>query len=249
MKNSYNFLKLDGKDIKKTHGFIVLFDILGYGTWIKETSTEEAVIVHKNMEKMVITNIANFLNYAFNKDLVRVLSYAVTFLIYTNEISDIGFRAIMSACRGMFEAAICFSFPIRGATACGEFYASQDLITGRPLIEAFEKEKEQEWIGCWVTDECLKRISIAEKKEYEANKTIVLYPIPLKKGEAKEFYAYNWVDNAIQNPRDINLNYLKEESFLQGAKSHGLFEKRKMKNTLEFYSFVKNRYTIPGKKV
>ncbi len=236
-----NFLKLTAKDIKTIQGFMALFDILGYSQWIKQNSIENVVIDHKNMKRMATTNVEHFLNYALKEDIIKVLSYADTFLIYTNQISETAFKAIMAACRGMFEAAICFGLPIRGAVTCGEFYASEDMITGKPLIAAFEKEKEQDWIGCWIMDMCFEKISNKEKRRYLDDKTVVRYPIPIKAGKVKKVYAYNWVNHAIQNPRDIDLNYLTKKSFLRKAKSHSWHEERKIKNTIEFYKLLKIR--------
>lgn len=135
-----NFLNLSPKDIKTTRGFIALFDILGYREWITKNTIDKVVINHKNMKRMITTNVENQMNYALQKNIVKVHSYADTFLIYTNEISRNGFAAIMHACRGMFESAICFGLPIRGTVTCGYFFASEDIITGQPLIEAFHKE-------------------------------------------------------------------------------------------------------------
>jgi hypothetical protein len=234
-----NFLKLTHKDIKTIQGFIALFDILGYSQWIRDNSIEKVVIDHENIKHMVTTNVESFLNDALKKELIKVHSYADTFLIYTNEISETSFEATLAACRGMFEAAICFALPIRGSVTCGEFYTSKDMIIGKPLIEAFEKEKKQEWIGCWIMDACFDKISQEQKKRYEVDKIVIQYYIPFKEGPVEKVYAYNWVDHAIQNPKDIDLNYLMEKSFLK-VKVHSWREERKIKNTIEFYNFIKN---------
>lgn len=235
-----NFLKLTHKDIKTIQGFIALFDILGYSQWIKDYSIEKVVIDHKNIKHMVATNVESFLNHALGKEMIKVHSYADTFLIYTNEISETSFKAIMAACGSMFEAAICFALPIRGAITLGEFYTSEDMIIGEPIIEAFEKEKKQDWIGCWIMDACFDKIGQEEKRRYEVDKIVVRYSIPFKEGPVEERYAYNWVDHAIQNSKDIELHDLMEKRFLKKAKAHTWREERKIKNTIEFYNFIKN---------
>jgi hypothetical protein len=239
-----NFLNLTPKDINTTYGFIALFDILGYRDWIKVNTVEKIAIDQKNMKRMITTNVESQLNYALQKDIIKILSYADTFLIYTNEISDTGFQTIMHACRGMFEAAICFALPIRGTVTCGEFYACEDMLTGKPLLEAFEKEKAQDWIGCWISDVCFEKISDEEKLRCEKDKIIARYAIPFKNRTVKEVYAYNWADHAIQNPQDIDLNFLIEKSFLKKPQTHGLCKERKIRNkirnTIAFYNFIKS---------
>jgi hypothetical protein len=50
--------------------------------------------------------------------------------------------------------------------------------------------------------------------------------------------GHDWVNHAISNPRDINLKYLTEKSFLRKLKTHSWCEERKIRNTIEFYNFT-----------
>ncbi|MEK6647636.1 MAG: hypothetical protein AABY84_13275 [Candidatus Firestonebacteria bacterium] len=241
-----NILRLKKDDIKTIQGFIALYDILGYSPWIKENDLSTVVIDHKNMNEMIRVNTENRINNWPDKPntlTIKVYNYADTFLIYTNEISDISFMVLLIACENMFIAAFDYCLPIRGATACGEFYVSEDsnLITGKPIIEAYEQERKQDWIGCWITDECLNKVSKVAYQEFINERKIIKYPIPLKSGTVREVYAYNWVTTLFKNKDIVNLDFLETKSFLQKRKSHEWSEERKHKNTKDFISFVLNR--------
>lgn len=240
----YNILNFKKEDFQTIQGFVAVYDILGYSPWIKENDLFEVAATHENMKKMIKTNTEKFINDSLatlDKPIIAVYSYADTFLIYTNEISDTGFKALLVACNFMFIAAISYGLPIRGATTCGEFYVSETLITGKPIIEAYEKERKQDWIGCWITDECLEKISKEARQEFIKEREIVKYHIPFKDGDVEEVYAYNWIVgiNHMYN-NAINLEALETKSFLQKKNSHAWREERKHKNTKEFINFILN---------
>lgn len=239
MRIKYNILGFKKEDFQTIQGFISLFDILGYSSWImEENDLFKVVATHENMKKMIKINTEGYINHSLGKPIIAVFSYADTFLIYTNELSDTGFEALIAACHFMFLAAISYSLPIRGATACGEFYVSEDLITGKPIIEAYEQERKQDWIGCWITDGCIDKISREARQAFLNNGEIVEYPIPFKDDAVKEVYAYNWIHHIFNGT--IDLNYLETKSFLRKKSSHSWREKRKHKNTKEFINFILN---------
>lgn len=248
MEIKYNILKFKKEDFQTIQGFVAVYDILGYSQWIKENDLFEVAATHENMKKMVKTNTEKYINDSLatlDKPIIAVYSHADTFLIYTNVISDTGFKALLVACQFMFMAAIFYSLPIRGATACGEFYVSKDLITGKPIIEAYEKEKQQDWIGCWITGECLKKISKEACQKFINEREIVKYHIPFKDGNVEEVYAYNWIYTLSQMynlPNSVShwVKYLETKGFLQKRNLHGWSEERKHKNTKEFIKFVLN---------
>lgn len=239
MEIKYNILNFKKEDFQTIQGFVAAYDILGYGSWIKENDLFKVATTHENMKHMVKTNTEGYINYAIGKPIITTHSYADTFLIYTNEISDTGFNALIVACQFMFIAAISYGLPIRGAAVCGEFYVSKNLITGKPIIEAYEKEIQQDWIGCWITGECLKKISKEARQKFVKEREIVKYPIPFNDGVVRKVYAYNWI-YGIKSMYNNAINNWETLSFLQKKNSHTWREERKHKNTKEFIKFVLN---------
>ncbi|MBI3582718.1 MAG: hypothetical protein HY096_02055 [Nitrospinae bacterium] len=232
-------MEIKKEDFSTTQGFVALYDILGYSQLVEENDLLKVVAVHEKMKEMMKNNTEGYV-YRLGKPIITVYNYADTFLIYTNEMSDTGFKALLVGCHFMFIAAIKYGLPIRGATACGEFYISENLITGKPIIEAYKKERKQDWIGCWITKECLDKITEDARTKFINERKIVKYPIPFKEGKVEEVYAFNWLDNIFIQGNSINQNYLETKSFLQKKNSHSWREERKHKNTKEFIHFVLN---------
>lgn len=242
VENKFNILNLKEGAFRSTRGFTAVFDLLGYSEWIKQEDLSTIVAAHidmMNMKKMIEVNA----HIAFYESLLSVHSYADTFLFYTTEISDNAFVALMNACSAMFIAAIAYGKPIRGATAVGDFYASENLITGKPIIEAYENEKRQDWIGCWINDECVAAISEEAKLGHLERKQIVKYPIPFKDGLVKEVFAFNWV-SLLSIPAYSAMQYLETKSFLKKRNLQDWIHERKHKNTKEFIRFIQNKTTV-----
>jgi len=130
------------------------------------------------------------INSLLQKDAVTFHIFSDTFFLYTSEVNDRSFLALLAACDFLFLAAIENELPIRGATAVGELVVSNGIEIGKPIVEAYENEKKQDWIGCWINDSCIARIN---KAEHLLGKDIVKYQIPLKGGKVKKRYAFNWV--------------------------------------------------------
>ncbi len=70
---------------------------------------------------------------------------------------------------------------------------AENIEVGMPIIDAYKREKAQDWIGCWIADDCLDRIS--NRKSYFDQKEIVRYEIPLKCGIVQKWCALNWLSH------------------------------------------------------
>ena len=182
----------------KTEGFVDLFDILGFKEWIDNTQLDDVIRIYENMKREIETQTTGYINYVLNKPIIATCIFSDTFLIYTNEVTDKGFEALLMACRFIFGSACSHKQPIRGSIAVGEFYAYDGIVIGRPITKAYENEKEQDCIGCLIEKECKNKVPGTFAK-YLASNTIVEYQIPLKKGNVTEQYAYNWVKELSEN--------------------------------------------------
>jgi len=48
--------------------------------------------------------------------------------------------------------------PIRGAIIVGDLTVGGDVVFGKPIIDAYEMEQQQKWIGCWISDGCVQKV-------------------------------------------------------------------------------------------
>ena len=75
--------------------------------------------------------------------------FSDTFLMYSSDNSAPSFTAIEATTRWFIYFLICSGIPVRGAMACGDFYAEKinSVFFGQALIEAYHYGENQDWIG------------------------------------------------------------------------------------------------------
>lgn len=171
--------------------------------------------------------------------MVTVLNYSDSFLMYTLDINDIkqdridnAFHAILAACDSLFVAANENRLPLRGSITVGDIIISDDLVIGKPIVDAYEMEQKQEWIGCWVSRNALELLSKEAFEEHIKKRAIVEYEIPLKKGNVEKMFAYNWTDSYPF--RKGNFTILNKRDRIDWA------VERKHRNTWEFINHLKS---------
>ncbi len=218
---------------KKIEGFVALYDILGFQSLVENNNLDTVMLTYQQM--MECHNIVEYV------EIIKVINYSDTFLIYTTEVSDRAFKLLLLMSNLLFVAANAHEMPIRGATAVGELYVSDAVAIGRPIVEAYKSEKKQNWMGCWITHECVDRISKETIEELLGERTIVRYPIPLKEGDVRELYALNWL-SLLMKGTDSMLRAIREPlkntGFLKQKPGHGWAEERKHGHTRQFIDFI-----------
>jgi hypothetical protein len=236
--------------LNKTECFVGVFDILGFSNLVRNSKLEEVANLYVKVKKYFEDMLCD-INLLCNREIVKFYNFSDTFLIHTHKKDDINFQALLVACDALFlgvnEAAQNNNIAIRGAINSGEIISVEGVLIGRPIIEAFEKEKQQEWIGCWIGVDCFNEDQF---KEYICDKSIVEYSIPLKYGILKNCYAFNWVKSIankykVEN-KDFNFGPEKimgEINFLKFEPERGDV-KRKYNNTIAFVEEVTTREFI-----
>jgi hypothetical protein len=227
-------------NIIKKECFIALFDILGFRDLIKNNDLEKVAQTYQKARSDFENNIQH-IDALLQKDSVSFRIFSDTFLIYTSEVSDESFLALLAGLDFLFIAANENKLPIRGATAVGELIVSNGIEIGIPIVEAYENEQKQDWTGCWVGDSCLDRVN---KDDHLSGRDIVEYEIPLKDGEVRKNYAFNWVKsipNIIRSKHkknDFTPEEIKKEIKFFRNKATKWSAKRKHENTRKFIDFV-----------
>jgi len=227
-------------DITKKESFVALFDILGFSNLLKNNELDKVAETYIKA-KRDFEDYVSHINALLQKDAVTFRIFSDTFLIYTSEISDTSFQALLAACDFLFLAALENELPIRGATAIGELIVSNGIEIGKPIVEAYENENKQDWIGCWITDQCMARIN---KEKHLTGKDIVEYEIPLKDGEVKKMYAFNWIKSLTKKimlekrKKDFNTDEIKKEIKFFRKQPSDWKVKRIYDNTNKFIDFV-----------
>jgi hypothetical protein len=93
-------------------------------------------------------------------------------------------------------------------------------------------EQNQNWMGCWISDDAIKCISKRLLDRQMNGNLILKYKIPLKKGDIQECYVFNWADSFFED------NW--EHGFLKVKSIHDWSAEQKHRNTRDYIKFMRN---------
>jgi len=179
--------------------WLAYFDILGFGDLVKG-----------NHPIITVLTIHRALDEAKKKAKVRedisieMVHFSDSFIFYAPDDSNVSYVLLQSVARGFFSACLkAYPFiPLRGAIACGEFYAdpSERIYFGKALIKAYKEAERQNWIGLILTEAAERRVC----DEYDLNPVghrFQLVDVPIKNDETVKRQAYSfhaeWPENRI----------------------------------------------------
>jgi len=226
--------------------FVALFDILGFSEMVKNRELTRVTAIYRRMRKefkSILTATGTVLSGRLP---ISFKSFSDTFVIYTFDTktnTKDPFLLLMLGCASLFIAANRDNLRLRGAVTFGEIYTSKDVVIGKPIVEAFRLEKEQDWIGCCISEECCEKIlPQIEKYSHDLN-IIIEYEVPLKMGPVKKMYAFNWVKalcfylSIVNRGADLNvgqvsgaITFLNEDC----GEREDWKVRRKLNNTIKF---------------
>lgn len=182
------------------------FDVLGFSSLLEHQTVES---VHKKLR--------SFIDQAQNKDFVsdeitpenesrRVSNFEATQFAFdtlvlvssdpTQTHADANF---LFACIQIMKTSMQAGLALRGAIGCGDVLT--DVKHGMLLSKEFPRlarlEKEQEWMGCCLTDEAMERIQeplFGKSFGFNPHSPIVPWKVPMKSLKCGQpNYAINWM--------------------------------------------------------
>ena len=96
--------------------WIAYLDLLGASALVESESWIEVFLVYSRA-------IEKFRSDAFDEHLIERITFSDSFILYTVDDTPLSYRALESMCRYFVVELIRASMPVRGAMACGDFYA------------------------------------------------------------------------------------------------------------------------------
>jgi hypothetical protein len=176
--------------------------------------------------------------------------FSDTVVLYTLNDTDEHVRNLVQTVGWLlFETMFMKWTRVRGAIAYGEAYIdpANSIFVGKPIIQAFELEKDQVWSGCAFTESG--EVRLQELHEYDAISAAPLsaeqrrvlpalwltrYRVPLKNGGVKSLVSIDWTlgihDLNFDFPYSEERNVPNDQDWIQ---HRDVCEK--WKNTREFH--------------
>jgi hypothetical protein len=211
--------------------WVVCLDIMGSKRLIEKEYWMQVFDVYAEA-------INNFQRDAFDRHLIRRITFSDSFILYTTDGSALSYRALDSFVRYFIVSLISKKIPIRGAMSFGELYAddAHGLYFGKALIEAYKISESQDWIGfvlCETASCQLKKVGLPANERLNYAE----YPVPLKSYESEKVVRHERLLPSFiigESPSAQGQERCRK-ALLAMAKQHkGTEIEGKYKNTLKF---------------
>lgn len=248
--------------------YVLFLDILGFKDLVEKNTPEELDKIYRNQvieaygPAVAVSNefSGRDISIQFNsvdsvlKDTVQdtfnfhVMSDSI--IVWTNDIDNNSLKKLLAFTSVYISMTLTMGVPLRGAISKGyisEINAPMNNITqscfvGTGIVNAYQLEGTQDWMGCIVDEECVKDIPSNLLEQIKTNKDsfIVSYNVPIKCKEGielKKTYVVNWVAsplNTIENSIEYFQN--KFSQFKKDITDDRV--KRKIEHTYKFYKDV-----------
>jgi hypothetical protein len=146
-------------------GYVAFLDVLGFSSLVSGDFHAERI--DKYLECL-----STIFNAKKGRPLVEYVVFSDSLILTTMDDSDASFQALAARCSCLFGALLENEIAIRGAISHGSFISSKTesgtFVAGRAIIEAYQFEGKQDWVGIMVAPSVIRKIpDLAERCLYE----------------------------------------------------------------------------------
>ena len=223
--------------------YVAFLDILGFSDLIKHNEIQKLIIIYKSVLEELCSYLPKLSTWEKPRPRTVNLSIVQDSMILWIEADEFyDLYLMLGTVQMILQNSFLEGLPIRGAISRGEISIltgdhenySIRTILGKPLVEAYQMEKNQNWMGCV----CDKSIFNDRKKpeiEYLKANYLIQYKIPLKEGPINSEYAVIWHSNKIKQ----NAEKMVRDAFSKHNKRINNWDiENKIINTIKFINEV-----------
>lgn len=140
----------------KIAGFFGMFDILGYRSLIENNTLDTLIAIFKNvikdLDQKAVTLMHQDEHQVTGITPTKALIFSDTIILYQTMpiMLDFSPSFLTKACV-LLRLGFEYGVPLRGAISFGEFFVHKSSFFGKPIVEAFEAEKNQHWSDAILT--------------------------------------------------------------------------------------------------
>ncbi|MFD1144537.1 hypothetical protein ACFQ4C_25645 [Larkinella insperata] len=250
--------------------YIAFLDILGFSDIVENNTQEELdtfvdFLIRDIQNSMVSTEVGKtkmrLSHYGFTPDLYEAklnsLLLSDTLIFWSNDDSEESFHEIVKTVSFLMNFEAYYSHvALRGAITVGELsfvdyrithpllMVDQSTIYGKAIVEAYRIEKEQQWMGCVVTQRALGHYMTQQSSQERTDSLLadylIEYEVPYK-AESRKEYVVKWPRTWLHDNYRSDI----EKCFTERQKLKQLPQKDdvllKHENTLRFVEYVGNQ--------
>jgi hypothetical protein len=136
--------------LQTTNGYVALLDVLGFRGIVAADRDNSVIIKYLQTIQRVLAD-ANVETIVFSDSIV---------LTRAGETSA-DLHGLVVVCSALMGTLLCENIAMRGAIAYGKFARSQirssAFLAGSPIVEAYDYEQRQDWVGMLLTPSALRQ--------------------------------------------------------------------------------------------
>ncbi len=137
-------------------GYIAVLDVLGFKALVASDINNTGVIRYLQIIETALDNTA-----------IQTIVFSDSIILALHGTEPEHLRALCEACSNLMYALLTHEIPVRGAISYGPFATSNiggsAFIAGKPIIDAYEFEQKQDWIGIMLTPTAIKHCGIVQE--------------------------------------------------------------------------------------
>jgi len=168
-------------------------DLLGFSSFIKSNTLQEAVNFLANMKKGIEVYFEKYTSSQQKDDKIGIISISDSVIIYSIKDNEASHWKVIIAAYALLAKTIKHpQYRWRIGISYGDFFCDEkkNIYVGKALVEAHELEKKQDWCGAVLSKTAAEKVLAipATKTEH----LIVLYDVPVKNGHSELYHVINW---------------------------------------------------------
>ena len=172
------------------HCYLAIFDILGFKQIIESRTLDTAIKSLGNLEHIVNDLLRR--EGMGSPNHLEVRWFQDTLIIISSGDINRQLASIIQYCSALVALTFAEGIFLRGAVTNGEVYITPTAALGKPIVNAYAMEQNQDWIGCWVDLECVKAADKETRRWLGESNSIFPYPVPFKNGALRYEFVLNW---------------------------------------------------------
>jgi class 3 adenylate cyclase len=183
---------------------VAVCDVLGFSRLVETKSLDDVVngafgwlrqALHHSLHKREFPAEIPSKDEFLGNDHVGVAWFSDTILLYTLRDDEEAIRQLIQTVEWLlFETMMGSNTRIRGGISFGEAYIDEKdtVFIGKPVIEAYRLEQQQQWSGVALTKSACDRIPARVHSGHLGDWWVIPYDVPLKKKQTLRTLAINW---------------------------------------------------------
>src|SRR6266568_7866780 len=189
--------------------FVGLFDVLGFKSRLSDHGLDEVRSGYRQLvdRKVDAGVVPVFSGAGGTYRRLATTIFSDTILLWCIDEWE-AVQTLVTGAAYLLATAVDMRWPLRGALAYGQCVLDRQSRTfiGQPIIEAYEAEQAQEWVGAALTSSVTCHPLLGAR--VQSLEDVVEYPVPVKDGHHALTHALHWCPYSSRASVELDASFV-----------------------------------------